>query len=364
MAASPASAPAAAVPKLAYVGCYTTKERNGQGEGINVYQIDAATGNWTHLQLVKEVNPSFLTLDRQKRMLYSAHGDGDEATAYRVDGATGQLTLVNKQPTNGKNGVSLAVDATNRFLVLANYSSGTVTVLPINPDGSLAPLTDLYTLTGKPGPHRAEQASSHPHDVVFDPRLRFIVVPDKGLDADFVFRLDPATGKLVAADPPSVASRPGAGPRHAAFHPTVPCAYVINELDSTITTFRFDPDRGKLEPLKVITTLPPNFTGNSTTSEIAVSPSGRFVYGSNRGHDSLAIFSVDQASGVLASVGWEPTQGKTPRFFAIEPSGTYLYAANQNSDTIVTFRMDQTTGKLVPTGQVVKTGSPVTIVFR
>jgi len=363
-AASPTSVPAAAVPKLAYVGCYTTKERDGHGQGINVYQIDAATGNWTPLQLLPEVNPSFLTFDRQKRMLYSAHGDGGEATAYRIDPASGRLAVVNKQATNGKNGVSLAVDATNRYLVLANYSSGTVTVLPINADGSLGPLSDLYTLPGKPGPHKAEQASSHPHDVVFDPRLRFIVVPDKGLDADFVFRLDTATGKLASAETPSVASRPGAGPRHCAFHPTAPYTYVINELDSTITTFRFDPDRGTLAALQVITTLPPSFTGNSTTSEIAVSPSGRFVYGSNRGHDSLAIFSIDQASGVLSPVGWEPTQGKTPRFFAIEPSGTFLYAANQNSDTIVTFRVDQATGKLTPTGHVVKTGSPVCIMFR
>ena len=154
MSASAPSDPAAAVPKLAYVGCYTTKERDGHGEGINVYQIDAATGNWTHLQMLPEVNPSFLTFDRQKRMLYSAHGDGGEATAYRVEAASGRLAVTNKQPTNGKNGVSLAVDATNRFLILANYSSGTVSVLPINTDGSLAPLSDLYTLPGKPGPSR------------------------------------------------------------------------------------------------------------------------------------------------------------------------------------------------------------------
>ena len=160
------------------------------------------------------------------------------------------------------------------------------------------------------------------------------------------------------------APRPGAGPRHAAFHPTAPYAYVINELDSTITTFRVDPERGELKPLQVITTLPPSFTGNSTTSEIAVAPSGRFVYGSNRGHDSLAIFAIDGTTGVLSPVGWESTQGKTPRFFAIEPSGAFLYAANLDSDTVVTFRVDQGSGKLVPTGQVVKTGSPSSIVFR
>jgi len=359
------SSTAQAVPRLAYVGCYTTKERDGHGEGINVYRIDPGSGNWTHVQLLKDiVNPSWLALDRRQRFLYAAHGDGTEATAFRIDEQTGHLTVLNRQPTNGKNGVRLVVDPTNRFIVLANYSSGTVAVLPINPNGSLAPLSDLASPPGKPGPHRTRQESSHPHDTLFDRQGRFVVVPDLGLDAVFVYRLDTASGKLVANDPPSVTARPGAGPRHVDFHPSKPYAYVVNELDSTIATYRFDPERGELKPLQVITTLPPAFTGNSTTAEIAVAPSGRFVYGSNRGHDSLAIFAVDDATGVLAPVGWEPTQGKTPRLFAIEPSGTFLYAANQDSDTIVTFRVDQATGKLAPTGQVVKTGSPSTIVFR
>jgi len=359
-----ASAATRRTPMFAYVGCYTSKERNGKGEGVSIYRIDPASGEWTQVQLVKDVvNPSWLTLDRRQRFLYAAHGDGSEATAFAIDKPSGRLTLLNKQPTNGRNGVRLAIDASNRFAVLANYSTGTVAVLAINPDGSLAPLTDLVTLQGKPGPHRTEQASAHPHDVVFEPRGRFVVVPDKGLDATFVYRLDGASGKLAAADPPSVASRPGAGPRHVDFHPSKPFLYQINELDSTITTFRFDPERGELMPLQVITTLPPSFTGNSTTSEIAVAPSGKFVYGSNRGHDSIAIFAVDDATGVLSPVGWESTQGKVPRFFALDPSGTFLYAANQNSDTIVAFRVDASTGKLKPTGQIVKTGSPSSIAF-
>jgi 6-phosphogluconolactonase len=364
--ANPSTKPSVqSMPKFAYVGSYTTKERNGQGEGINVYQVDPGTGNWTHMQLLKDiVNPSFLALEPGERFLYSAHGDGDEATAFQIDAPSGRLNVLNRQPTGGKNGVSLDVDPSDRFLVLANYGSGTVAVLPISPDGSLAKLSDLVTLPGKPGPHRTEQASSHPHDVAFDPSGRFLVVPDKGLDMVFVYRLDTASGKLVAANPPSVASRPGAGPRHVDFHPRKPYAYVLNELDSTITTYALDADRGELKPLQVITTLPPAFTGHSMTSEIEVAPSGRFVYASNRGHDSLAIFSIDEATGALSSVGWEPTQGKTPRFFAIYPAGTFLYAANQNSHTIVTFRVDQVSGKLTPTGQVVKTGSPVTIVFR
>ena len=353
------------LPKLAYVGCYTSKQRNGRGEGVAVHRIDAATGAWTQQQLVKTAdNPSWLTLDRSKRFLYAAHGDGEVVTAFRVDEATGQLGALGTQDAKGRNGVRLGVDATNRFVICANYSSGTVAVLPIRADGSLGPLTDLAALPGKPGPHRTEQASSHPHDVVFDPRDRFIVVPDKGLDATFVFSLDAASGKLVPAASPPAASRPGAGPRHAAYHPAKPYAYVLNELDSTITTYRFDGERGALTPLQVITTLPSSFTGSNTTSEIVVAASGRFVYASNRGHDSLAIFAVDDSSGTLSPVGWEPTQGKTPRFFAIEPSGSVLYAANMDSDTIVAFRVDAGSGKLTPTGQIIKTGSPSSIVFR
>ena len=362
---APTAGSATPPPLFVYVGCYTSKERKGKGEGISVYRMDPLSGGWTDVQLVKGiVNPSFLALDREKRFLYSAHGDGEQATAFAIDKGTGHLTLLNQQSTGGKNGVSLAVDATNRFLVLGNYSSGTVAVLPINANGALAPLSHLAALPGEPGPHRVEQASSHPHDVRFDRGDRFVVVPDKALDKVFVYRLDTASGTLVPNDPPAVKTRPGAGPRHVDFHPSQPYAYVINELDSTITTYRLDTERGDLKPLQVISTLPPDFTGNNTTSEIAVAPSGRFVYGSNRGHHSIAIFAVNPTSGVLTPVGWEPSRGLTPRFFALDPTGTFLYAANQDSDTIVTFRVDQPTGKLLTTGQVIKTGSPSSIVFR
>ena len=348
----------------AYVGGYTTKERNGRGEGINVYRIDETSGAWTHVQLLKDIaNPSWLTLDRGRRVLYSAHGEGAEATAYAIDQDSGRLRVLGRQATHGKNGVRLGIDGSDRFLVCANYSSGTVAALPIDSAGALGALADLVTLEGKPGPHPTEQAGAHPHDIAFDPRGRFFLVPDKGLDAVFVFRVDGATGKLVAATPPSVATRPGAGPRHAGFHPTRPYAYVLNELDSTLTTYRFDPDRGGLEPLQVITTLPPGWSGRNTTSEIAVAPSGRVVYGSNRGHDSIAIFRVDDTTGMLSAVGWESTQGRTLRFFALDPSGARLYAANQDSDTIVAFRVDDSSGTLTPTGQVVKVGSPSAIVF-
>jgi 6-phosphogluconolactonase (cycloisomerase 2 family) len=317
------------------------------------------------IQVVKGfADPSFLTIDRQGRCLYSAHGDGTQATAYRIESATGRLTVINQQPTRGTNGVHLAVDATNRFLALANYATGTLVVLPINPDGSLAPVSDMATMTGTAGPHRTQQESSHPHHCPFDPSGRFIVVPDKGLDRVFVYRLDASSGKLLAAEPSPVSVRAGAAPRHVDFHPTRPFAYVINEIDSTITTYAFEPDNGILKPLQILPTVPPTYTGNNTGAEVWVAPSGRFVYGSNRGHDSIAIFAIDTQTGLLNVVGWEPTRGSTPRYFRLDPSGALLYAANQNSDTVVIFRVNRTTGTLTPTGEAIAVGSPSTIAFR
>jgi 6-phosphogluconolactonase len=355
---------AGARPEFMYVGSFTSAGR-GHGEGLSVYQRTRPPDTWVQIQLLKDLaDPSFLIVDRQRRHLYSAHGDGTQATSYQIDPATGQLTVLNQQPTGGGNGVHLAIDATGRFLALANYGTGSLAVLPINADGSLAPRSDLATLSGTPGPHRTQQESSHPHHCPFDRTGRFILVPDKGLDKIFAYRLDSDRGKLLPASPPDVATRAGAGPRHVDFHPTLPYGYVINELDSTIAVYHFDPDKAVLKPIQVITTLPTSYTGNNTGAEIAVAPSGRFLYGSNRGHDSIAIFAIDAATGTLTPVGWESTQGRTPRFFGLDPSGTELYAANQTSDTVVIFRVNQTTGKLTQAGQPVKVATPSTIAFR
>ena len=358
------TARSAAAPAYMYVGSFTGEGR-GHGEGLSVFRRTRESNTWTLIQLLKELaDPSFLIIDRQGRHLYSAHGDGTQATAYRIDETTGRLTVLNRQPTRGRNGVHLAIDATGRFLAVANYATGSLAVLPINQDGSLAPVSDLATMRGTPGPHRTQQESSHPHHCPFDRTGRFIVVPDKGLDKIFVYRLDTARGTLVAGNPPDVASRAGAAPRHLDFHPTQPYAYVINELDSTITSYHFDPGTGTLKPLQIVTTLPSSYTGNNSGAEIAVAPSGRFLYGSNRGHDSIAVFAIDTSTGVLTSVGWEPTQGRTPRFFALDPSGTRLYAANQSSDTVVIFLVNQATGKLTPANEIVKVATPSTIAFR
>jgi 6-phosphogluconolactonase len=355
---------AVAPPTFMYIGSFTGQGR-GHGEGLSVYNRQRESDAWTLIQVLTDLaDPSFVIVDRQRRVLYSAHGDGTQATAYRIDRENGRLTVLNQQPTGGRNGVHLAIDATDRFLAVANYATGSLALLPINPDGSLAPLADLAAMTGTPGPHRTQQESSHPHHCPFDRTGRFIVVPDKGLDKVFVYRLDSDRGKLVPSMPADIAARSGAAPRHVAFHPTQPYAYVINELDSTITTYRFDPEKAVLTALQVHTTLPSSYTGNNSGAEIVVAPSGRFLYGSNRGHDSIALFAIEQSTGLLTSIGWEPTGGKTPRFFTLDPSGTHLYAANQTSDTVVIFRINEATGKLTPTSEAIIVASPTTIAFK
>jgi 6-phosphogluconolactonase (cycloisomerase 2 family) len=348
----------------AYVGSFTTAKRKARGDGIHVYRANPTTGAWPHVQHIGDLaNPSFLALSPDQRFLYSVHGDGDYATAFALDRETGQAKLLGRAATGGNNGVRQAVDPSGKFMIVANYASGTVAVLAIAQDGSLKDQHQLVPLPGEPGPHKTQQPSSEPHDIVFDPSGRFVLVPDKGLDRVFVFRFDASKGQLTPTEAGSVKTRPGAGPRHLAFHPKLPIVWVLNELDSTTTTYRWDGERGALTPTQVITTLPTDFTGYSTTSEIAVSPDGRFVYCSNRGHDSVVIYRSDAASGLLAYVGWQPSQGPSPRFIGLDPAGRFLYAANENGDTVVTFKVDTSSGKLTPTGQVIKNGSPVTIVF-
>lgn len=347
-----------------YVGARTTSERNARGDGLNVYAMDNATGTWRHVQLLADlVNPSFLAFDRTRRFLYTVHGDLSDVTAMAIDPETGTLRVINKQSTEGKNPVHLAVDPTNRFIVVANHVTSTLALLPRNDDGSLEAVLDLVKLEGKIGPHRVEQPFAKPHQVEFDPSGRFIVVPDKGLDLVFSYRIDSERRKLVPAGKP-VQAREGAGPRHVAFHPGGGFAYVVNELDSTVTAYRFDPATGALVPFQIVPATPETYTGNSRAAEIAVSADGRFVYASNRGDDSIAIFAIDMATGKLSSTGWVASGGKTPRFFALGPSDKFVYAANEDSDTIVLFARDAESGRLVATDRIVQVGSPVCILFR
>ncbi len=347
---------------FAYIGCRTTRERNARGDGISVYRVDGS-GAWERTQLVGNLlNPSFLAFDRNKRFLLTVHGDSSEISAFRIDAKTGALTQINQQSTQGLNPVHLTIDPTNRFVIVANHLTGkdfvsNVAVLPLKDDGSLGPVCDMVPLTGKTGPHRVEQPFAKPHQVQYDPSNRFIVVPDKGCDLVRVFRLD-AQGKLETLG--TVAAREGSGPRHVSFHPTLPYAYVVNELDSTIAAYHFDPASGALKPFQIVSSLPDSFTANSRASEIEVSPDGRFVHATNRGDDSIGSFAIDQATGRLSPVGWESSQGKTPRFFTHGPGGHTLLVANEESDSIVTFAVDQ--GHLRKTGAEVKTGSPTCII--
>ena len=349
---------------FAYVGSRTTRERNARGDGINVYRVDAATSQWTHVQLVDGLlNPSFLTLDRSGRFLYCVHGDASEISAFSIDPERGKLTFINQETTAGKNPVHLSVDPGNRFLIVANHVTSSLAVLPRHEDGSLGKLVDLVALEGQIGPHRVEQPFAKPHQVEFDPSGRFVVVPDKGLDRVFTYQLDETTGRLTAVDAPPAPAREGAGPRHVAFHPRQNIVYVVNELDSTVTAYRFDSECGNLTPLQVLSSLPDTFIGHSRAAEITVSKDGRSLYASNRGHDSIAIFSVDQASGRLTNIGWEGSRGRTPRFFALDPSGTWLFVANEDSDSVAAFRIERETGMLSYDGEAIRTGSPVCIIF-
>jgi 6-phosphogluconolactonase (cycloisomerase 2 family) len=350
----------------AYVGCYTTPDRDGRGKGIEVFEMDPQSGAWTHVQRVGDVgNPSWLTLDQSQQHLYSVHGGNgfSQVSAFSRDAASGTLTLLNSQECGSPNPVAISISSVAPYAVVAGYNAGKVAALPVNPDGSLGPMSDLVTLVGTPGPHPTEQNVSHPHHIPFDPASEFFIVPDKGYDRTYVFRVDPSSGKIVPSEQASVVAAPGAAPRHFAFHPSAPFAYQCNEINSTVTAFGYDAASGRLDELQVQTTIPHGFSERNSTAEIQVAPSGRFVYVSNRGHNSIAIFSVDRGSGKLTPVGWEPSQGRQPRYFALSPDGSLLYAANQASDTVVTFRVDVEKGTLTPTGQIIETGSPVSIVF-
>jgi len=351
---------------IVFLGTYT----HGDSRGIYRCRLDLGTGRLESLDLAAEtVNPSFLALHPSGRFLYAvgeiANFEGGKTgavSAFQVEPKTGELASLNQQPSRGKGPCHLTVDRTGRNVLVANYGSGSVACLPIRDDGRLGEATSFVQHEGSSVNPRRQQGP-HAHVVEVDAANRFAFVADLGLDKILVYRFDADRGQLAPNDPPWAAVAPGAGPRHLAFHPSSRFAYVINELDSTVTAFGYDARRGALEPLETVPTLPKAFTGKSTTAEIVVHPSGRFLYGSNRGHDSLVIFAVDARTGKLRYVGHEPTQGKAPRNFAIDPTGRYLLAANQNTDNVVVFRIDANTGKLHATGHSLEVPVPVCVVM-
>ncbi len=254
---------------FAYVGCYTTPDRDGRGDGIRVYHVNDAGDHWTEIQTVAGLeNPSLFTLRRDRSILYSVHGGRNLISALSVDHVSGKLTLLNQMECQGNNPVDCALDPSERFLVIGNYGTGTVAVMPLAADGRLEPVSQLFTLTGTPGPDPVQQSSSHPHAVIFDPSGEFVVVPDKGFDKTFLFRF--ASGAIAPTEQASIASKPGAAPRHTTFHPSLPILYVNNELDSTVTVFNWT--AGRATECQVTSTIPGGYEGRNTTAEIVASP--------------------------------------------------------------------------------------------
>lgn len=350
-----------------YVGTFTGSTGS---QGIYVYQMDTTTGSLAHLQTVPDLlSPSWVALHPQRRFLYAVErqltperSDVGAVSAFGIDEATGALTLLNRQPSGGVSPAYVSVHPSGRYALAAHYGSGQVAALPIGADGRLDVASDVVQHAGR-GPDASRQEGPHAHFVTTDPSGRYSMACDLGIDRIMVYQLDLASGKLVSNALPFAQVSSGAGPRHLAFHPSGRHVYVINELDSTLSAFAFDASRGALQIVQTVSTLPGDFRGTSHTAQVVVHPSGRFVYGSNRGHDSIAIFAIDQATGKLALVGHEPSSGKTPRNFNIDPAGAFLLAANQSSNTIVAFRIDQATGRLAATGQVIESPAPVCIQF-
>ena len=360
---------------LVFVGTYTDpilfgtgQILEGKGEGIYVYRMDPATGALGYIRTNTGItNPSYLAFDAGCKYLYAvnelkSYRDKPTGTvsAFAVDSKTGKLTFINKKPTGGTDPCHLIVDGTGKYVLLANFMSGSVCVLPIQADGSLGDASDFIQHHGSSiDPNR--QQGPHAHAVTLDKSNRYAYIPDLGLDQTLIYQFDTNSGKLVTNETPAVAVKSGAGPRHIVFHPNGRYAYLINELDSTVGCYRYDGDNGSLHEIQSLSTLPEDFIGSSTCADLQVSPSGQFLYGSNRGHDSIVIYKIDQSTGRLSCIGHESTRGNTPRNFAIDPAGNFLLAANQDSDTIVTFRIDPQTGKLHPTGQITEVPTPVCV---
>ena len=347
---------------LVYIGTYT----HGRSEGIYVYRMDVFTGA---LQFVSEAtgvdSPSFLALHPQQHYFYAVNEVGEFAgqpsgavSAFSIAPKTGELTYLNQQSSGGTGPCHLSVDRTGRYVLVANYGGGSVCVLPVQDDGRLGEATDFIQHEGSSvNPNR--QGGPHAHMITLDPANRYVFSPDLGLDKIMIYKLDLSHGKLSPNDQPWVEVKAGAGPRHFAFHPNRRYAYVINEIDNTFTAFAYDETNGTLREVQTISTLPEDFTGTSHTADVHILPSGKFIYGSNRGHDSIVIFEIDENTGQLTYVGHELTQGENPRNFAIDPTGTFLLVANQDTGNIVTFRIDQETGKLASTGHVAEVPTAV-----
>lgn len=359
---------------FAYVGTYTTPgdwRGDTASKGIYLYHYNASTGTLTAQQVAAETNdPSFLLVHPNHKFLYAVNelgtfGDQESGSlsAYSIDPHFGTLTLLNREPSGGLGPCYLSLDRTGKYVLVANYDSGSVSVHPIGRNGELLPASSVIQNQGT-GPDKERQEGPHAHWIGVSPDNRFVLVCDLGLDEILIFRFDAAKGTLTASDPAFLRVRPGSGPRHFAFSPNGKFGYVMSEMSAEITAFAYDAQKGTLSPLETIPTLPPGYVGPKEGAEILVHPSGKFLYVSNRGHDAIAIFATDPSAGTLRKIGDLSTQGKVPRAFVLDPSATHLLVANQIGHTIVSFKIDPATGLLTPAAPPVSVEAPTSIVFR
>jgi 6-phosphogluconolactonase len=365
---------------LLYVGTYTGKD----SQGIYAYSFEAASGKLTPLGVAAETeNPSFLAIDRTGHFLYAVNevqkykGDSSGGvSAFAINHQTGKLTLLNEVASRGADPCYISFDKTGKYLLVANYTGGTVAALPIAADGRLGEASSVIHDTGALGPNKERQDAPHSHWIEASAHNRFVYVSDLGLDRILIYPFDATKGVMTdgqekGAGGPSSANAgeffsatlaPGTGPRHAAFSNDGNFMYVLGELDSSVTVFANDA-KEKFRSIQRISALPTGFSGKNDAAEIAIHPNGKFLYTSNRGDDSIALFSIDGRTGTLAAVDHFPTQGKAPRHFEIDPTGSYLFVANQESGNIVVFRIDPNSGRLKPTGQILNVASPVCLKF-
>jgi 6-phosphogluconolactonase len=353
---------------LFYVGTYT--ENGSKSKGIYAYRYDAATQQITDLGLAAETtNPSFVAPHPNGKYLYAVNEVGNYkgpnsggVSAFSIDQATGKLTFLNEVPSRGADPCYITVDRSGKYVLVANYTGGSLAVFPILADGKLGEASAFIQHAGH-GTNPERQERPHAHSIDLSPDNRFAYADDLGLDELDVYKFDSTKGSLTPNDPPFAKLAAGAGPRHFVLRPDGKFAYVIAEMGHTVTVFSNDAAHGKLQLLQTVSTLPKDFTGRNDDAEIHVLPSGKFLYASNRGEDTIAIYAIDRAKGTLTQVASVPTGGKEPRSFEIDPTGTLLFAENQKSDNIVVFKIDQKTGKLTPTGKVLQVGSPVCLKF-
>jgi 6-phosphogluconolactonase len=346
-----------------YIGTYTHTNANlpHRKEGIYIFRIDPTNGALQLTATVEDVlNPSFLAIHPTKHFLYAVNELGEGfVSAFRVDSETGSLELINRQPTKGSAPCYTSIDPTGRFVLVSNYGNGTLSVFPIQNNGGVEPLSDYVIHTGK-GPDRLRQEAAHAHSIIPDPSGNFILAADLGIDEVLVYRLDSQNGKLIPNQPPSLPLLPGSGPRHMAFHPNGTTLYIASELGNTVTACTWDSQRGILDSFQTLPTVPIDFTGTSYVADIHITPSGDYLYISNRGHHSLAIFRV-MDDGSLTVNGHSSSGGQWPRNFAILPSGDRVVVANEHSENLLVYHINPSNGQLKATGFEYSVPKPVCV---